>query len=135
LRTLSATPSPAMSPNLSPSMSPALALLSDLEDDQTPEADAGDTPPPENPEQEELPTYTRPERTDRRQRRKRSVHKFELKKDGKPAWLTLRLPSLAPSSKVLPAFLGNKPIVGAVYLNLEKPQSLLSIELTVGLSM
>lgn len=122
-----------MSPNLSPNLSPALALLSDLEDEHehAPDADVGDTPPPENPEQEDLPNYNRSERTDRRQRRKRSVHKFELKKEGKPAWLTLRLPSLAPSSKVLPAFLGNKPIVGAVYLNLEKPQSLLSIELTV----
>lgn len=75
---------------------------------------------------EDLPAY--------RRARKRAVHKLVLKKDrDSAAWLTLRVASLAPSSKTLPLFLGNKPIKGNVEIDLDKPQHVISVDISVRL--
>jgi hypothetical protein len=65
-----------------------------------------------------------------KEKRRRTMHKFDLKKDDK-SWLVLRLASLAPSSKSTPVYIGNKPIRGVVELNLDKPQHLISVDVTV----
>jgi hypothetical protein len=100
-----------------PSPNTAAAVLLDAEDlEQSAAVD-------------DLPVY--------RRARKRAVHKFVLSRDkdgGAPAWLTLRVASLAQSSKQLPLFLGNRPIKGNVEIVLDKPQHVVSVDVSVRLA-
>jgi hypothetical protein len=70
-----------------------------------------------------LPAY------EQQERRERTVHEFE-QKDSKTV-IVLRVTSLAPSSKTLPLFLGTAAITGSVKIQLEKPQHILSVDVSV----
>jgi hypothetical protein len=78
--------------------------------------------------EENLPLYQRREARHHR-RHRRAAHVFEHKKDG--CALKLRVASIASSSKALPTFLGTKPIKGSVELVFEKPQHVVSVDISV----